>query len=1246
MSRTRNSGTMPTIVLKQRDSSLMRLIPWFVMFVSFFGSLWLWRTITLADQAKDQTQFELRVQEICRRFSAFSVSHEGLLRIGAALFYASEEVSSNDWDNFVSSLKIDKYYPGVQIIGFAEYVAADRKERFVSERIASGSPDYKIWPDETRDFYVPVVMVSPQGPTSVGILGFDLFSEPVRRAAVEEAIKTSAPAVSGRITLVDRAVDGTLQNGHIRIMPIYDHNDCEQAGCLRGFIISPVNVSALVSSILKVTQGQIDVALYEGENENYEDLVYDSSGRAKDDACRATFVDFEKVDVGGRVLMARFSSTQAFETSVRRLDSSFFLVSSLLLGFMLTVFAFILSVRHRDLQSLTKSIHEMNLLSQAIDNHATMVVITDTNANIEYVNSAFTNITGYSKEEAIGQNPRILSSGAHNREFYQELWQTILSGKTWSGRFCNRRRSGELYWESAKISPVTDHTGNVSHFVAVKEDITNALMTQKALEEAKTAAEAASIAKSQFLANMSHEIRTPMNAVIGYSHLAMKSLAPEKIHEYLAKILNAGNKVLELINDILDFSKIEAGKLHIESTGFVLDEVLSDLANVVSAGVAGKDVYFYFQIPPEVPEYLLGDPVRIGQVLTNLVSNAFKFTERGEIEVKVALLEKIDSQVKIEFSVRDTGIGLTAEQQHRIFEDFSQADGSTTRKYGGTGLGLSISRKLVTAMGGQLEVESTPGKGSRFFFSVWFGVDTQRSILPTGVLAGKNFVVTDSRVLPWRSLMAHLELASAAVKVVPTGGELLELLRRQNDSYCIDLVFIYVRLNDYDGVELARIIKNDRTLFRLPAIVLVAHRDEFSLLCADKATRETVADDVLMAPITPSDMMNTVIGIFAPVLRTRGLKQFEEHDWKNRLSGVRVLLAEDNQINQEIAVELLTMAGCSVKVAGDGCQAVEEIMAAEQQFDIVLMDVQMPHMDGLDATMLIRADGRYNDLPIVAMTAHAMSDAREKCLQAGMNAHIVKPINPEELFQTIKAFCRPTAEIPVVHPGSALPPAELSEDNFRVEGLDVSAGLRRVMGNFQLYKQLLQRFVDEQATVAARIAGTLDQGDAATAARMVHSVKGVVGNLGAVDVFAQAQVLERFIKEGRPADQVDSELLKFSRLLAKLLTALKLTLPETETINQSPEPVSLALEPQQINEFCEHLAKLVELMKESRVELIDVYKNLRDTLKKLSRDDEFKDIEQAVRDGEFDNAATLTESLLMRLQSELIEKNKTETKGS
>ncbi|MBI5589718.1 MAG: PAS domain S-box protein, partial [Deltaproteobacteria bacterium] len=393
-------------------------------------------------------------------------------------------------------------------------------------------------------------------------------------------------------------------------------------------------------------------------------------------------------------------------------------------------FMSILKEKNDELEARTL---EMSKLTQAVTDSPVSIFITDISGRIEYVNPKFVEVTGYSADELLGRNPSILKSGTHPREFYDSMWKTILSGQQWHGELCNLRKDGRLFWESTHISPVRAGGGEVKYFVAVKEDITERKELDKEihnkieelsksrramlniledLEEARNEADAAAKAKADFLANMSHEIRTPMNAIIGFSSLAMKTDMDRKQREYIRKIRQSGQHLLGIINDILDFSKIEAGKLSVEHTEFELDKVMENVSNLILEKTASKGLELVFSIESGIPNCLVGDPLRLGQILVNYANNAVKFTEKGEIVISVKVMEETNSDALFRFAVRDTGIGLTGEQTDKLFQSFQQADTSTSRKYGGTGLGLAISKKLANLMGGDVGVESQFGKGS------------------------------------------------------------------------------------------------------------------------------------------------------------------------------------------------------------------------------------------------------------------------------------------------------------------------------------------------------------------------------------------------------------------------------------------------------------------------------------------------------------------------------------------------------
>ena len=532
----------------------------------------------------------------------------------------------------------------------------------------------------------------------------------------------------------------------------------------------------------------------------------------------------------------------------------------------------------------------------------------------------------------------------------------------------------------------------------------DALVQERTTElvAANQRAEEATAMKSMFLANMSHEIRTPMNAVIGMAYLALKTPLTEKQRDYVNKIHNAGRSLLGVINDILDFSKIEAGRLDIEAVEFCLDDVIASVTSITAQKAEDKGLEFRVDVADSVPRTLVGDPLRLGQVIANLINNAIKFTEHGEVCLTSALLKQVGERLTLRFAVKDTGIGMTPEQAARLFQPFSQADASTTRKHGGTGLGLTISQRLLELMGGEIWLESEPGAGSTFLFTVSVGVSA----------------------------------ASA------------------------------------------------------------------------------------------SDARRAV----EPLV--------DQH--ADRLRGLRLLLAEDNEINQQIAVELLEGVGATVEVASDGVDAVRKVLSQPMppNYDLVLMDLQMPEMDGYQATREIRSDPRFASFPIIAMTAHATIEERQKCLDAGMNGHVSKPIDPASLFDTVERFA-PTVKRPADPQQEPGRPAVADTDELPdVPGLNAAEGLSRVNGNKKLYRKLLRQFSSTQAEAARRIASALAENDHALAGRLAHTVRGVAGNIGAAAVQNAAAHLENAIANSAPAAEIDMLRASLEECLARLVRGL------------------------------------------------------------------------------------------------------------
>jgi signal transduction histidine kinase/DNA-binding response OmpR family regulator/HPt (histidine-containing phosphotransfer) domain-containing protein/CHASE3 domain sensor protein len=755
---------------------------------------------------------------------------------------------------------------------------------------------------------------------------------------------------------------------------------------------------------------------------------------------------------------------------------------------------------------------------------------------------------------------------------------------------------------------------------------------QRELAVAKQKAEEATEMKSLFLANMSHEIRTPMNAIIGLSYLALKTPLDAKQRDYVSKIHGAGTSLLGVINDILDFSKIEAGKLDLETTDFEIDDVISTVVTLTAQKAHDKGLEFLADVPQTIPDHLRGDPLRLGQVLTNLVNNAVKFTEHGEIRLKIELLERAGDKVALKFSVSDTGIGMTREQAGKLFQPFTQADMSTTRKHGGTGLGLTIARRLVELMAGNIWLESEPGIGTTFHFIAWFevsGATGARRIVPERLAHLRVLVVDDNAAAreilqePLRGIVGHVD-------VVASGPEAIAAIKQMDTMAPYDLVFMDWRMPDLDGLEASRRIKSDATLTGRPAIVLVTAfgREEVR----EEAERLRL-DGFLVKPVTKSMIVDTLVNLFGDPRHEASGVSVAAEEQTGRMRGARVLLVEDNEINQQIAVELLEGAGATVQVAGNGREGLEVLTKGPMPppFDVVLMDLQMPEMDGFQATSTLRADPRFSRLPIIAMTAHATLEERQRCLAAGMDAHVAKPIDPALLFETLARFYQPSPERgvvanPVGHasgpdgssPSAPRATAVVDAGVPAVEGLDTADGLLRVAGNKSLYTKLLRQFVEQQAAAAANIVEALNAGDHATAERIAHTVKGVAGNLGAGPVHRSASALEQAIFSRSDAKGIEALRQRLASDLEGLIGGLRVALG-VETAPPTA-PVAVPMDPEALK------ALVIEMRKqlgEFDPSAADVLESHRAAFRSLLTDDDFAAFERHIEGYAFGDAQAL-----------------------
>ena len=758
-------------------------------------------------------------------------------------------------------------------------------------------------------------------------------------------------------------------------------------------------------------------------------------------------------------------------------------------------------------------------------------------------NRRFEELYGLAPGEAAGLSVRILyASDESYRAAGDTLYPRLAKGGIVQYEWEMVRKSGERFWArvNAQVLDAADPERGV--LIAV-EDVSAERDAQELVRRAKDAAEAAAQAKADFLANMSHEIRTPMNAILGLAHLLLRTELSARQRDYLVKMQDSGRHLLGIIDDILDISKSEAGRLTLEHAEFDLEKVVAQAASSLAEKASSKGIELVVDLAPDVPRRLVGDALRLSQVLLNLGSNAVKFTEHGEIVMRARLEKREAGEAELRFEVRDTGIGLTEEQRGRLFQNFQQADSSTTRRYGGTGLGLAISKRLTEMMKGRIGVDSEPGKGSRFWFTVRLGVAEGRpaELLPRPDLRGTRALIVDDLATARAVMRDMLSAMSFIVDEAASGEDALRRIRKAAEAGLpYGLVFLDWRMPGMDGVATANAIRA-MGLSPAPHLLMVTAfgRDDVTRLA-----REAGVEGLLTKPVTASALFDASLQALSGDAGAT-LPAAEAPVLPAELRGARVLVVEDNLLNQEVARELLLGAGLQVDVAENGAVALDRLSAAA--YDLVFMDLLMPVMGGIAAAEAIRKVEAWRDLPVIAMTADVMPADRERALAAGMNDFVAKPIDPDQLWAVLRRWLKPAAR-----PAAAAPVEPAPAEWPPIPGVDVVAGLRHAGGNAATYASVLRLFLAHEHDAAERIAAARQAKDRETARRHAHTLKGVAATIGAQPLYLAARRLEAaMLADAADADQ-EAALAEVARLNALLIADLR------HALDAGPAPVAAA----------------------------------------------------------------------------------------
>ncbi len=1134
------------------NQDLKVFVHWATLFVGIGLTTFVWNLVASNTERAARERFDALVTSVEKHIQEKMDAHAQGLRSAQALFRASVSVEREEWREFVQSLDVRRNFVGMRVLGYAQQVAAGELPAFEKTMRVSGPSDFAVFPAGQRDVFVPVTYVEPYAPRNKRQMGFDMLTDPVRSVAMLRSRDTGEPSLSGKVLMQQEGPLAPVASVFM-YAPVFANGTQpgtpkERAQAIKGYVFGVFRVADLIDHVVASAANDMGVEVFDGDVASPANLMYSNLKRSEQDYPNPLSRQV-LLQVQDHTWTMVATSHSGFEDGIDRQKAQIVLITGAVISLLFFGVVRALSARREYAMVLanemTDALAQSERKFESMVNSASefAIIATDPHGMIEVYSLGAERMFGYSAEEMVGRknlgmihlDHEIAARGEELKELtgisvsgFDVFVESARLGIAESHEWTCVRKDGQHVPVNLVVSGIYGANGEIVGFLGVANDITRQKQLQSSLLLAKDQAEAASRAKSEFVANMSHEIRTPMNAVLGMSHLLAQTSLTDDQKRYLDMIRVSGQSLLSILNDILDFSKVESGHMELDVGPFQLGEMLDTLANIMSVNAAEKDIDLAIGVQPVVPYALVGDAMRLQQVLVNLVGNAIKFTQKGEVSLLVEASPTGPGLFDLRFRVRDSGIGMNRTQRERLFSAFSQADASITRRFGGTGLGLAICRHLVALMNGSIEVKSEPGQGSEFCVTVPLargegsGPPVRRAL---------RLLVADDNATCRDYLCQTIQSWHCEADHAPNGEQAVAMaLAAQEQGRPYDALLIDWQMPGMDSQSIMEAIRT-----RLPGVPapVVLMASAFGRVRLSELEERWQPEALLLKPVNGNALFNVLyerLGLGSESGRTAPSAAHADQA-RQQIGGARLLLVEDNPLNQIVARTMLEGSGATVDVVDNGAKAVERLRSDAARYALVLMDVQMPVMDGFAATRAIRNELRLS-LPIVAMSAGVMAAERAQCIESGMNDFIAKPVELEEMLSTIARHLSTPA--PAAAPAPALTQATMPDRRAAAATAAAAqaaqpAPAQSADGIFDV-QQLLHFGNDDPNHLLALLGlirdvcgaaqGKFDMaltswraGDAAEAKRTLHSLRGSIGTLGARRFAATTLALEKALQQ-------------------------------------------------------------------------------------------------------------------------------------